>query len=345
MRRIGRHRQRREKQKKILIIGSLSLLLFLCAGYAAFSTNLSITAKGNIKEKSRVIQSWDDTLQTDFHSDFYKEHVVSATFLDNNNVPDNATESWNVSEDKENGGVMAWVVPSNSDNTKYDLYIGAPAGVIANEDSGYLFYNFKNVEIINFNNSYDTGRATTLEGMFQFCLSLKELDLSTFDTSNVTEMGNLFCMFDNSSGTVLENNLTKIVFGENFSVEKVRSLSQMFAGCNKLLSIDVSNWDTSNIADMSSVFAYCSSLIELDLSSWNTENVILMPWMFIHCDNVTDINLCNFNTNKVTTMNSMFSYTQNLKQVKVGINWSTNNVDTEFMFEGSAIYSVTTGQC
>ena len=53
MRRVGRYR--RKKQKKILIIGTMSLLLFLCVGYAAFSTNLSITATGNIKEKTRII--------------------------------------------------------------------------------------------------------------------------------------------------------------------------------------------------------------------------------------------------------------------------------------------------
>ena len=343
MRRIGRYR--RGKQKKILIIGSLSLLLFLCVGYAAFSTNLSITAKGNIKEKTRVIQAWNQNSQTDFHLDFYKENIVSATFLDNNNVPSNATESWNVSEDKENGGVIAWVVPNNNDNTKYDLYIGARGGVIANEDSGYVFYNFQNIELINFNNNFDTGRATTLEGMFQFCLNLKELDLSTFDTSNVTEMGNLFCMFDNSSGTVLENNLTAIVFGDNFSVENVRSLSQMFAGCNKLLSIDVSNWDTSNIADMSSVFAYCSSLISINLSGWNTENVILMTWMFFKCDNLLELNLCNFNTSNVSNMSYMFSYTQNLTQVKVGSNWSISQANAIGMFIGSGISSVTIGQC
>ena len=45
-------RKKTKKQKKILIIGSLSLLLFLCVGYAAFQTNLSITAKGNIKEQT-----------------------------------------------------------------------------------------------------------------------------------------------------------------------------------------------------------------------------------------------------------------------------------------------------
>ena len=55
MRRTGRFR--RNKQKKILIIGSLSLLLFLCVGYAAFQTNLSLTARGNIKERNNLYVS------------------------------------------------------------------------------------------------------------------------------------------------------------------------------------------------------------------------------------------------------------------------------------------------
>ena len=50
MKKIGRYR--RKKQKKLIIIGSMSLLLFLCVGYAAFSTNLSMNAKGNIKERT-----------------------------------------------------------------------------------------------------------------------------------------------------------------------------------------------------------------------------------------------------------------------------------------------------
>ena len=43
-------RRQLKKQKQILIIGSLSLLLFLCVGYAAFGTQLSLKAKGNVKE-------------------------------------------------------------------------------------------------------------------------------------------------------------------------------------------------------------------------------------------------------------------------------------------------------
>ena len=40
------------RQKRIIVISSLCLLLCLCVGYAAFSTQLSLRAKGNIKEKA-----------------------------------------------------------------------------------------------------------------------------------------------------------------------------------------------------------------------------------------------------------------------------------------------------
>ena len=43
-------RRQMKKQKRIIIVSSLCLLLCLCVGYAAFQTTLSITAKGNIKE-------------------------------------------------------------------------------------------------------------------------------------------------------------------------------------------------------------------------------------------------------------------------------------------------------
>ena len=43
-------RRQMKKQKQIIIISSLCLLLCLCVGYAAFQTTLSIMAKGNVKE-------------------------------------------------------------------------------------------------------------------------------------------------------------------------------------------------------------------------------------------------------------------------------------------------------
>lgn len=345
---MGKYRKTRKekiKQRKILIITSLSLLLFLCVGYAAFSTNLSITAKGNVKEKSRVIQSWEETSQTDFHSDFYKENIVSATFLDNNNVPSSATESWNVSEDKKHGGVLAWVIPNNNDSTKYDLYIGAKNGVIANEDSSFLFYNFQNVKEINFDDNYDTSNSTDMSRMFNNCISLVSLDLSNFDTRNVTSMYAMFCMWNNDSDSELENNLNSIKFGENYVTSNVTNMRSMFAGLIKLQNLDVSNFDTSNVTTMYHMFNKCSSLTELDLSNFDTSNVTDMESMFLMCQNLTELNLCSFNTKKVTNMKWMFQYTTVLKNVYVSSNWSTSQADTSNIFQYSNISSVTTGQC
>lgn len=55
MRRIGRHK--RNKQKQIIIVSTISLLLLLTIGYAAFSTNLSLTAKGNIEPRKDLYVS------------------------------------------------------------------------------------------------------------------------------------------------------------------------------------------------------------------------------------------------------------------------------------------------
>ena len=212
------NRRKLKKQRKIIVISLICFMFIMIGGYAAFQTNLNIIAKGNIIEKSRVIQSWNGTDNTDFHSAYYKENIISATFLDNNDVPSNAIESWDVSENKDRG-VMAYVVPNDEDNTKYDLYIGANGGVVANEDSSCLFYDFTGLISINFNNYFDTSLATNMRYMFYHCSSLETLDLSNFNTSNVTNM------------------------------------SYFVAGGNNLTRLDLSNFDTRNVIIMNHMFS------------------------------------------------------------------------------------------
>ena len=301
MRRIGRHR--RKKINKIIVLSAFCLLFVITAGYAAFSTNISLHVKGNILEGTRVIQEWDENSQTDFHSDFYKQNIVSITFL-NNNVPENAVESWNVSEDKEKGTVKAWVVPNSSDSSKYDLYIGAKGKVIANENSGYVFYDFRGVKEINFDNNYDTSNATNMTNLFRNCTSLTEIDLSSFDTSNVTDMSAMFTMWENQN---LDNNLQKIIFGSNFDTSKVTNMRSMFTNCNKIKDIDLSMFDTSNVTDMYNMFCECNSLEYLDVSNFNTNKVTNMEGMFQGCMSLTTLDVSTFDTSNVTKMSSMFS--------------------------------------
>ena len=60
--------------------------------------------------------------------------------------------------------------------------------------------------------------------MFQGCSSLKNINLSNFNTNNVTNMG---CMFDRCSS------LTNIDLS-NFNTNKVTNMSCMFYKCKSL---------------------------------------------------------------------------------------------------------------
>lgn len=97
MRKIGKYR--RKKQKKIIIITSLSLLLFLCVGYAAFSTTLSLKAKGNIKQKGitseglkeNVVESGDG-----LYKDIYEDERYIYKGANPNNYITFNNETWRI---------------------------------------------------------------------------------------------------------------------------------------------------------------------------------------------------------------------------------------------------------
>ena len=116
--------------------------------------------------------------------------------------------------------------------------------------------------------------------MFFNCSSLTSLNLSNFNTNNVTNMVAMFC------------------------------------DCSSLTSLNLSNFNTNNVTNMEYMFYYCSSLISLNLSNFNTNNVTNMEYMFYKCFSLISLNLSNFNTNNVTNMGDMF-YGVNRKKCKL----------------------------
>ena len=355
--------RRRKNSRKIIIFLVVAIMFVMTAGYAAFSTNLNITAKGNVLEQDRVIQSWTSTSNEDFHTDYYRENIVSATFLDNNNVPDNATESWNISEDKDKGGVMAWVVPSNEDNTKYDLYIGANKGVIANEDSSNLFYYFTGLTTIDFGENFDTANVTDMSFMFNLCANLNNVDVSNFDTSNVTSMNWMFGdtnLYTLDVSNFRTGNLTYMIgtFANlyslttldisNFDTSNVINMENLFAnfnGTSQLTTLELGDMKTEKVTNMNNMFHGLKHLKESNVSTFDTSNVTSMTSMFIGCSNLVELNLCSFSTKHVSNMINMFANTSSLKFVYVGSNWSSAQADTYDMFNNSGVSEVTTGQC
>ena len=114
-------------------------------------------------------------------------------------------------------------------------------------------------------------------------------------------------------------------FSYNFDTSNVTNMYNMFNGCDKLTSLDLSSFNTSNVTDMHMMFALCNSLTSIDLSSFNTENVTTMQHMFDSCSSLTSLDLSSFNTYEVITMGSMFSWCKALTTLDLS-NFDTRKV-------------------
>ena len=133
--------------------------------------------------------------------------------------------------------------------------------------------------------------------MFENCCALTSLDLSNFNTQNVT---NTVCMFYGCE------NLTSLDLS-NFNTQKVTEMFYMFKDCKKLNSLNISNFNTQNVTDMALMFSKCEKLTSLDLSNFNTQNVTDASYMFNGCTELTTIYASDmFVTTAVEKDNKMF---------------------------------------
>ena len=152
--------------------------------------------------------------------------------------------------------------------------------------------------------------------MFDSCSALSNLDLSSFDTSNVTDMSS---MFNECHG------LRALDFS-GFNTEKVTNMRSMFNNCWMLSNLDLSSFDTSNVTDMSSMFYEGASILSLDLSNFNTEKVTDMSKMFYDCTSVQTLDLSSFNTNALVNAEEMFYGCMCLETIYVSDGFVTDNI-------------------
>ena len=159
--------------------------------------------------------------------------------------------------------------------------------------------------------------------MFQSWSSLEELDLSSFNTAEVTDMCHMF--FGCSSLESL--NLS------SFNTAKVTDMRGMFNSCSSLKTLTLSNsFTTAEVTDMNRIFYDCSSLESLNLSSFNTSKVTDMSSMFDGCSSLESLNLSSFNTSKVTDMGSMFYGCSSLTTLDLSSFEFSNNVPVDAIF-------------
>jgi len=129
-------------------------------------------------------------------------------------------------------------------------------------------------------------------------------------------------------------NGTNVMFLSDADMYAPDVCEAMFAACNALTTLDLSNFNTSNVTSMVAMFNGCNALTTLDLSNFNTSNVTSMVVMFKGCTALQTLDLSNFNTANVTTMYGMFAGCAQLTTI-YGRDWDLSlPEDDGNMFEG-----------
>ena len=265
-----------------------------------------------------------------------KNTIESIEFITTNIVPTTALGSWDVSE-QQNGAIMAWYYDKDA-NGKYEVYIGQEKEVFANPDSSYLFQSLWELKTINLSN-LNTSEVTNMSQMFYATgenSPVFKLDLGEqFDTSSVTNMQGMFAY------TGCSNTGFTLDLGEHFDTSNVTNMLDMFYQTgyhSTVFTLDLGNhFDTSNVTNMNDMFCYTgysSPVFTLDLGDkFDTSNVTDMPYMFEYTgfnSTIFTLNLGDkFDTSNVTYMTSMFlgtGYSNPTFTLSLGEKFDTSNV-------------------
>ena len=230
----------------------------------------------------------------------------------------------NIEDEESDYEIKLWLDSTN----KTAYYYTEPEKIYLNTDSSNMFYReyskqkIKNILELDLS-SFDTSKVTNMSYMFHEMSSLTSLNLSNFDTSKVTDMNHMF----RGISSLTSLNLS------NFDTSKVTNMNSMFSFMHNT-TLNLSNFDTSKVTDMSYMFYYMSNLTTLDLSNFDTSKVTNMHCMFSDMHNLTNLNISNFDTSNVTNMAAMFTDMRSLTTLDLS-NFDTSKVtDMGSMFSG-----------
>ena len=180
------------------------------------------------------------------------------------------------------------------------------ANSMSSSNTAEAFANFSNLQTITgMKNLSYSGDASY---MFLFDSKLSSLDLTAFDTSNIT---NMYGMFDGDSG------LTSLDVS-HFNTSKVTGMSYMFIGMSAVKVLDVSNFNTSNVKSMYAMFDEDSGLTSLDVSHFDTSKVTDMTYLFWGDSSLRTLDLSSFSITTNTYTSGMLTLTNNLSQLTLG---------------------------
>ena len=286
---------------------------------------------------------------TAYGKNMNRSSFESVATLDIINIPDNAIDSWDCSEE-QNESVMCWYTDTDNDS-KYELFIGQEGGVVANPNSYYVFAYFTNAEKMILRN-VDSTQVEDMRYAFYnagYNVTNFKFDASDWDVSNVTNFANVF---ENIAYTSKVIDVTI----RNWKPSSTANVTNLFAWVGpdaENIYFDLTGWDFSNVKSMERLFydfaqncrgSSCPT-VKLIMNGWNTSGVENMKELFNHSFYyVKDINLdfTGWDVSSVTNMRGMFQDFANTAKGTLRLDftgWDTSHVQNmSYMFAFTGCY-------
>lgn len=146
------------------------------------------------------------------------------------------------------------------------------------------------------------------------------IDLSNWDTSNVTNM----------QATFYNNTITDYSSVYNWNTSKVEDCCYLFGKHTKITSLDLSNWDFSSCMYMAKAFLNATNLVSLKLPQ-NINKVLNLQGTFQKCP-IELLDVSNIDTSNCLYLDYTFtagaSTTFPIATLTGYENWNTSNVTT-----------------
>lgn len=234
--------------------------------------------------------------------------------------------------------IAKYIYSSDIDTVSYSLTPNNSQYIDINNGDGTTtrtVYNTSDPTALNFSGctglielSYAkvTNKMTTLKHFCSSCPLLTTVDMTGWDTSNITNMSYLFYQ---------SYKLTTIIGINELNTSKVTDMSYMFNYDNCLTSINIDNWDLSNVTTLANMFSNCTQLEEIVLKNVvDFKKSVNISGLFRECKKLQHIDVGKWNTTKVTNMSYLFYNCEELEEVDVS-SWSIENVTTLlYLFSG-----------
>ena len=183
-----------------------------------------------------------------------------------------------------------------------------------------LMYEYELKEGINNIQLVIINKLKNLEGMFGYCVSLKNInELKFLNTDDVNNFKSIFygC-----------TSLSDIKGLQNWNVSKGKDFSYMFKGCSSLSNLKgLENWDVSNGKIFDNMFSNCSSLSDINsLKNWDVSNGNSFYLMFSGCSSLSNLKgLKNWNVSNGNNFYAMFEECSSLTNLKGLEKWNVSN--------------------